>query len=155
MAAILQIVLTGFFVGGLARWAVPGPDPMPFWLTVLFGLGGSVVGGSIAAAVFGTRAYFWILLLGVAAAAGLVVAYRMLVQKRPITGPEAYRLPTRGVGVARMRARLRQLGIDPNAVGRGDDERSQRLRALRKLHDDGVLTDEEYEERVRRLDERR
>ena len=29
---ILGLIVWGFIVGGLARLALPGPDPMPFWL---------------------------------------------------------------------------------------------------------------------------
>ena len=43
----------GFITGGLARLAVPGPDPMPVWLTVAIGLVGSAVGGAIAIAIWG------------------------------------------------------------------------------------------------------
>ena len=32
--AVVVLMLAGFITGGLARLAVPGPDPMPVWLTV-------------------------------------------------------------------------------------------------------------------------
>ena len=32
--SIILIMIFGFITGGLARLAVPGPDPMPAWLTV-------------------------------------------------------------------------------------------------------------------------
>lgn len=155
MGTILSLALLGIFVGGLGRWAVPGPDPMPLWLTLVIGYVGIVIGGGIGAVAFGQDEYFPILLIAVAVAALLVVGYRRFVQRRPVTGPEAMKLPTRGIGVRRMRERLQQLGVDPNALGRTDEvaDRARRIRELRRLHDDGVLTDEEYEERVRRLDE--
>jgi uncharacterized membrane protein YeaQ/YmgE (transglycosylase-associated protein family) len=53
LGSLLSIVFSGFLIGALARLALPGPDPMPFWLTVLLGLSGSIVGGGIAAASFG------------------------------------------------------------------------------------------------------
>jgi hypothetical protein len=31
---ILVLALTGLIVGGLARLAVPGPDPMSIWMTM-------------------------------------------------------------------------------------------------------------------------
>ena len=55
LGAILGALITGFVIGGLARWAVPGPDPMPLWMTVLLGLLGSVIGGAIAVAAFGSK----------------------------------------------------------------------------------------------------
>ena len=40
---VLTAMMTGFVIGGAARFAVPGPDPMPFWLTVVIGLCGSAI----------------------------------------------------------------------------------------------------------------
>jgi uncharacterized membrane protein YeaQ/YmgE (transglycosylase-associated protein family) len=95
---LLFLVIGGFIVGGLARFAVPGPDPMPFWLTVAIGLGGSMIGGLVAYALLG-RSGGW--LFGYAGAVLLVILYRRFVQKRGITGPEARARPTRGWGLRR------------------------------------------------------
>jgi uncharacterized membrane protein YeaQ/YmgE (transglycosylase-associated protein family) len=54
----LTAMMTGFVIGGAARFALPGPDPMPFWLTVLIGLVGSAIGTAIGAALFGARHTF-------------------------------------------------------------------------------------------------
>jgi len=146
----LLVLLSGLLIGGLARWAVPGPDPMPLWLTAFIGLGGSVLGGGIAAAALGASKdvsrsdYFTIELASILAAILLVVAYRRLVQKRPITGPEAHRPPTRGFGLGRAR---------PGSL-RDTLRKAQLLRSLDDLHRSGLLTDEEYEEKRRRLLER-
>jgi uncharacterized membrane protein YeaQ/YmgE (transglycosylase-associated protein family) len=95
--AIIQALIIAFVVGGLARWAVPGPDPMPIWMTTLFGLVGSTVGSVIAVAAFGREAdsgtIFSAWLLSILVATLLVVGYRRFVQHRPITGPDAYRPP--------------------------------------------------------------
>src|SRR6478672_3264844 len=116
-------MLTGFVIGGAARFAVPGPDPMPFWLTVLIGLVGSAIGTAIGAALFGAKHTFdssahsfTTLLLAIGFATGLVAAYRVLVQKRPLTGPDARRFPRSGIGIAKIRERLHQLGIDPDQI---------------------------------------
>ena len=53
LGAVVSIVASGLLIGWLARWGVPGPDPMPLWLTFLFGLGGSMVGGVTAALALG------------------------------------------------------------------------------------------------------
>ena len=53
LVLLIGLILGGFLIGGLARLAVPGPDPMPFWLTVSFGLGGSIIGGFVAYALLG------------------------------------------------------------------------------------------------------
>lgn len=170
---VLTAMMTGFVIGGAARFAVPGPDPMPFWLTVLIGLVGSAIGTAIGAAMFGARhtfdssgRSFVTLLLAIGFATGLVAAYRVFVQKRPLTGPDARRFPRRGFGIAKMRERLHQLGIDPDQIHRvgtapkpeqpaelTHDDVVDQLEKLRDLRDRGTITDEEYErarERLRR-----
>ena len=126
LGALLSIMLSAFLIGALARFALPGPDPMPFWLTVLLGLGGSLIGGGIAAAFFGPSHVldssghgFTTLLLEVGAAIVILAAYRRYVQRRPLSGPGAHAFPTRGVGIQRMRARLRKLGVDPDRMTAG------------------------------------
>ena len=86
LGSIILIMIFGFITGSLARLAVPGPDPMPIWLTVAIGLAGSAGGGAVALAIWGrgTQAVGLFSFLG---AILLVVAYRRLVQKRPLTGP--------------------------------------------------------------------
>jgi uncharacterized membrane protein YeaQ/YmgE (transglycosylase-associated protein family) len=72
-------------VGALGRLAVPGPDPMPIWLTIVIGLIGAFLGGAIAVSLgFGGGGIF---LISVLVATLLVIAYRRFVLKRPITGP--------------------------------------------------------------------
>ena len=167
LGTVLAIMISAFVTGALARLAVPGPDPMPFSLTVVIGLVGSVAGGGLAAAIFGGTSHafdtsghaFVTLMLELGAAIGLVAAYRRFVQKRPLWGPEAHRFPTRGIGIARMRARLGKLGIDPDRLPRrgpappptDPTDVAEELEKLRDLRDKGVLTDEAYEEARERL----
>jgi uncharacterized membrane protein YeaQ/YmgE (transglycosylase-associated protein family) len=42
---LLYVALSGLIVGALARWALPGPDPMGWLPTIGFGLAGSFLGG--------------------------------------------------------------------------------------------------------------
>ena len=42
---VLFVALSGLIVGALARWALPGPDPMGWLPTIGYGLAGSFVGG--------------------------------------------------------------------------------------------------------------
>src|ERR671938_326516 len=44
LAFILFILVWGFIIGGLARLALPGPDPMPLWATIALGIVGAIVG---------------------------------------------------------------------------------------------------------------
>lgn len=126
LGAVIAIMLSGFVTGALARFAVPGPDPMPAWLTIVIGLAGSVVGLAVDSVTNGHHtavASF----SAFAAAVLLVVAYRLFVQKRPIWGPEALRFPRRGVGVQAYRERLERAGVDPDAMlNRALEERRRR-----------------------------
>ena len=80
---ILLLIVWGFVVGGLARWALPGPDPMPWYATVALGLAGSMVGGIIARVLFGGAGGFIVAFFG---AVLLLYAYRRFAQHRGLTG---------------------------------------------------------------------
>jgi uncharacterized membrane protein YeaQ/YmgE (transglycosylase-associated protein family) len=73
---ILSWIVLGLVVGVLAKWIMPGPDPGGIVVTILLGIGGSVVGGflgsllglggvsgfnlgSLVLAVFGALALLW------------------------------------------------------------------------------------------------
>lgn len=45
---ILMIAVSGLIIGALARWIMPGPDPMSIAKTMLLGIAGSIVGGLVA-----------------------------------------------------------------------------------------------------------
>jgi uncharacterized membrane protein YeaQ/YmgE (transglycosylase-associated protein family) len=87
---IVVLLVFGFIIGGLARWAVPGPDPMPVWATAALGIGGSIIGGVVARILIGTGGGFLFAFLG---ALLLLILYRHFVQHRPLTGPGAKRPP--------------------------------------------------------------
>lgn len=172
LGLVVSSIVVAFIVGGLARFAVPGPDPMPAWLTIAIGLFSTFVGSLIVIAIEGrhtkdvssvfTAAFF----IGI----GIVVLYRHFVQKRPVWGKDAYRFPERGVGVEHQRERLRNAGIDPDQIGVGapfgvpqpgtqprpaaptgdhpgdpTENPAHYLGRLEELHDSGVLDDSEYE----------
>jgi uncharacterized membrane protein YeaQ/YmgE (transglycosylase-associated protein family) len=42
---IIAILLSGLITGALARWLLPGPDPMSWPKTIGYGVAGSFVGG--------------------------------------------------------------------------------------------------------------
>ena len=50
---LIVIVVWGLIVGGLARLALPGPDPMSIWETILIGVAGSLAAGLVWWAIFG------------------------------------------------------------------------------------------------------
>jgi uncharacterized membrane protein YeaQ/YmgE (transglycosylase-associated protein family) len=149
LVAILSIMFFGFITGGLARLAVPGPDPMPIWLTIAIGLAGSAGGGGIAIAIWG-RGTQAIGLFSFIGAILLVVAYRRFVQKRPITGPEAMKFPERGVGIDRLKERQQKLEDalrqrQHATQTQAHDDVTEQIRKLGELRDEGVLTNEEFE----------
>lgn len=115
LGTVIAALASAFITGALARFAVPGPDPMPAWLTVVIGLGGTVVGGGIVILTVG-QSPGWVGTASFAASIALVIGYRLVVQKRPLWGPDAYRFPKKGFGVEQYRERLQRAGIDPDRV---------------------------------------
>jgi uncharacterized membrane protein YeaQ/YmgE (transglycosylase-associated protein family) len=103
----IGLAFSGLIVGGLARFAVPGPDPLSIWKTILLGIAGSIVGGvlgGIGLAALGRGPVegvgadmFMGFFFALGGAVLLLVLYRRFVQGRPITGPDAFRPPDRGV----------------------------------------------------------
>jgi uncharacterized membrane protein YeaQ/YmgE (transglycosylase-associated protein family) len=152
---ILAILISGFLTGALARLAIPGPDPMPIWLTIAIGLTGSIVGAVFGKAISNDDGYV-ISFTSFGVAIALVAAYRRFVQKRPIYGPGAFAYPERGLGVEQQRDRLKTLGIDPDQL-RPDPKRIEKARLeamLQELHRAGVLDDAELEEKRRAVEQR-
>lgn len=151
----IAIVVSAFITGGLARLAIPGPDPMPIWLTVSIGLVGSIVGAVVGRAISGGNEYaVSFVSLGVAIA--LVAAYRHFVQRRPIFGADALRYPQRGLGVEEQRERLRKAGVDPDALhpGAGRLERMRLEAMLVELHKADLLDDDELAAKREQLEQR-
>ena len=156
LGAIILVMFFGFITGGLARLAVPGPDPMPVWLTVAIGLVGSAAGGAIAIGIWG-RGTQAIGLLSFLGAVLLVVAYRRFVQKRPLTGPDALKFPERGIGIDKFNERRNKMeDLMRQAPGQAQGVHAEtpaesNLRKLSDLHEAGILTDEEYETKKAQL----
>jgi uncharacterized membrane protein YeaQ/YmgE (transglycosylase-associated protein family) len=156
LGAIILVMFFGFITGALARLAVPGPDPMPVWLTVAIGLAGSAAGGAIAIGIWG-RGTQAIGILSFVGAVLLVVAYRRFVQKRPLTGPDALKFPERGIGIDKFNERrnkmedlMRQAQGSAQGV-HAESPAESNLQKLSDLHEAGILTDEEYEAKKAQL----
>ena len=69
---LISLVITGLIIGALGRLAIPGPNPMSIPMTILVGIGGSLIGGLIGRAIFGEDGNGGSLILAVLVAAGIV-----------------------------------------------------------------------------------
>ena len=80
---IVGLIVGGFIVGVLARFALPGPDPMPWYATLALGVAGSIVGGIIFGLLIGHAIGFLGAFIG---AVLLLYLYRRFAQGRTLTG---------------------------------------------------------------------
>lgn len=71
---LIGLFFIGLVTGGLARLALPGPDPMTIWQTALVGIGGSMIAGLLVYAIHGRGGAG--LLLSVFCSAGIVYLVR-------------------------------------------------------------------------------
>ncbi len=62
--------ISGLIVGGIARFLLPGPDPMSWLRTLGYGIGGSFLGGLVGRSA--ARAQSLGFVLSIACAAGLI-----------------------------------------------------------------------------------
>ncbi|HUQ42242.1 MAG TPA: GlsB/YeaQ/YmgE family stress response membrane protein [Candidatus Limnocylindrales bacterium] len=53
IGSILAFIIIGLIAGAIARFLVPGPDPMGWIATIVLGIIGSFVGGFLANLIFG------------------------------------------------------------------------------------------------------
>jgi len=54
MLGFMWWLVIGFVAGVLARFLIPGQQPMTWFMTIVLGLLGSIVGGVVSSVVFGT-----------------------------------------------------------------------------------------------------
>ena len=52
MLHVIWMIIVGFIVGVIARYVYPGAVNLGFWLTVVLGIVGSIVGGLIGKAIW-------------------------------------------------------------------------------------------------------
>jgi uncharacterized membrane protein YeaQ/YmgE (transglycosylase-associated protein family) len=85
---IIAFIILGLLAGAIAKAILPGDDPGGFIVTTLIGIAGALVGGFLAAALFGAHPldeFFdistW--LTAIVGAIVLLFIYRMVVGRRP------------------------------------------------------------------------
>jgi uncharacterized membrane protein YeaQ/YmgE (transglycosylase-associated protein family) len=176
LLSIVVVLVAAFLVGTVARFAVPGPDPMPVWLTIAVGLAGSFVGAllfGLAAVLLGGAAdpagepapppgseeeaaaggLLLLFFISVIGATIVVVLYRKLVQKRPVTGPAAHHPPLRPRGLGRILTR-RPHRYHEETASPEEGWAPDQLQKLVLLREAGQIDEEEYERRKAALVER-
>ena len=81
IGSIIGFIVVGAIVGVLARFLVPGDDPMGIVGTIVLGIIGAVIGGWAAGAIFeDTAGVDWI--ASVVAAVLVVLVWRALARNR-------------------------------------------------------------------------
>jgi len=91
---IIAFIILGLLAGALAKAILPGDDPGGFIVTTLIGVAGALIGGFIAAAIFGAHPLdeFFDISTWLTAIVGsiiLLLIYRMVAGNRsrsPLTG---------------------------------------------------------------------
>jgi len=76
IAYLISLAFWGLIIGAFARLALPGKDPMSLFMTMLVGIGGSLLGGVILYAITGGRYYGGGWLASLACATGIVYLIR-------------------------------------------------------------------------------
>ena len=54
MLSFISWLIVGLIAGGLARLIMPGKDPMGLLATILLGIAGSILGGLVSRALWGS-----------------------------------------------------------------------------------------------------
>lgn len=88
---VISTLFVGLIIGALARWVVPGKQPMAWWMTMLVGVVGAVAGTAISLAAKisdGNGFNLWELLLQVGIAAVVVVLVSSLGLGAATTGKD-------------------------------------------------------------------
>jgi uncharacterized membrane protein YeaQ/YmgE (transglycosylase-associated protein family) len=76
LAYLITLAFWGLIIGAFARLALPGRDPMSLPMTMLVGIGGSLIGGVIVYIVTGGRYYGAGWLVSLVCATGIVYFIR-------------------------------------------------------------------------------
>jgi uncharacterized membrane protein YeaQ/YmgE (transglycosylase-associated protein family) len=77
---LLGLVITGVIVGALARLVLPGSQPLGWLRTILYGIGGALI-GALLATVF-DFGWFLEFLLAIGAAAVLISVFSAAAPRR-------------------------------------------------------------------------
>ncbi|WP_283139648.1 GlsB/YeaQ/YmgE family stress response membrane protein [Rhizohabitans arisaemae] len=75
MLSLIWFLIIGLVIGAIARLIVPGENPMSWWMTLLLGVIGALIGGFVTRSIMGTGSAFWYYIISAAVAVLLVWGY--------------------------------------------------------------------------------
>ena len=87
MMGLIWMIIIGLIAGALARLIMPGRDPMGIVMTIILGIVGSILGGLVSWAIWGTetgRIQPAGLLLSILGAIIVLWIYRMLKSRSTV-----------------------------------------------------------------------
>jgi uncharacterized membrane protein YeaQ/YmgE (transglycosylase-associated protein family) len=87
---VLGFLLVGCIVGPIARFIVPGDDPMPIWMTIVLGAIGAFLGGWLLAEIITPKNEGIPWIAAILAAAGLVVLVRLFRRGTTTSGMQRH-----------------------------------------------------------------
>ncbi len=86
LSALLFWIIVGLIAGALAKWAMPGDDPGGIIITIIIGIAGAVLGGSLLSllgigAGAGSGGWIFSIFSGVIGAVILLALYRLVANR--------------------------------------------------------------------------
>lgn len=78
---LIWTVIIGVVIGFVARFALPGKDPMGLIMTAILGIAGSFVGTFLGRMLFGRSSYSAGFIMSVIGAVILLLLYRMIAKR--------------------------------------------------------------------------
>jgi uncharacterized membrane protein YeaQ/YmgE (transglycosylase-associated protein family) len=142
---VLVLVAEGLFVGAIGRLVVPGPDPMSIAKTVVVGIGGSLLAGVVARALFNSYAGLFLSVAGAALIVWLLRRWDERQGRRPARPGQRRGRWFVGPGMAG--------GVWTSGTGRrrdGDETLDRRTRGPRsgRHHDSDEIVDAEVVDEI-------
>ncbi|HEX9003802.1 MAG TPA: GlsB/YeaQ/YmgE family stress response membrane protein [Blastocatellia bacterium] len=78
---LIWTVIIGVVIGFVARFVLPGKDPMGLIMTAILGIAGSFVGTFLGRMLFGRSSYSAGFIMSVIGAVILLLLYRMIAKR--------------------------------------------------------------------------
>ena len=84
MGAIISAIIIGAIAGALAKFIMPGDDPVGIIVTILLGIAGAFIGSFLMINLlgFGGGGFIWSIIVATIGAIILLAIYRLIVGSR-------------------------------------------------------------------------